>query len=169
MPKSDPLLQILERLAEVERRQANILRKVKVKENKDGKVIVEDGTGFVSDELSQVSLSAGGWKIDAPADVGAQGLLFSPDGDPANGTFLPCLPDDDHEAASTKTDTLKLISPAGKTVTINDDGFFIEGDVKIEGAFDVNGSSFTHNGKNVGHDHKHTEVKRGAELTGDPL
>jgi hypothetical protein len=169
MPKSDPLLQILERLAEVERRQANILRKVKVKENKDGKVIVEDGTGFVSDELSQVSLSAGGWKIDAPADAGAQGLLFSPDGDPANGTFLPCLPDDDHEAASTKTDTLKLISPAGKTITINDDGFYFKGDVKIDGNFRAYGDVFTHNDKNTGFNHNHKDVKRGVEHTGDPV
>lgn len=169
MPKSDPMLQLLERLAEVERRQANVLRKVTVKENRNGKVIVEDGTGFVSGELSQVSLSAGGWKIDAPADVGAQGLVFCPDGDPANGVFLPCLPDDGHQAASTDTKVLKLISPEGKTLTINDDGFAIEGDVKIEGAFDVTGSSFTHNGTNVGHDHKHDKVVTGPNLTGEPV
>lgn len=169
MPKSDPMMQILERLAELERRQANMLRKVKVKENRNGKVIVEDGTGFVSGELSQVSLSAGAWKIDAPADAGAQGLVFCPDGDPANGVFLPCLPDDDHEAASTDTKVLKAISPEGKTLTINDDGFHFEGDVRIDGDFRAYGSVFTHNDTNNGHDHKHDKVVTGPNLTGEPV
>lgn len=168
MPKSDPLLQILERLAELERRQANTLRKVKVKENRYGKLVVEDGTGFVSGEVSQVSMAAGNWKIDAPAAAGSQGLLFSPDGDPANGVFLPCLPDDAHEAASIQTDTLRLISPNGKKITIHKDGFLIEGDVVIKGRLDVEGAGVTHNSKNIGDTHKHLDVVPGPDLTGVP-
>lgn len=168
MPKTTSQLSTAERLAESERRLANVLRKVKVKENRDGKVIVEDGTGFVSGELAQGSMSAGGWRIDAPAGEGAQGLLFCPDGDPANGVFLPCLPDDANGAASTKTDTLKLISPSGKTFTVSEDGFAFEGDIKITGRLDVEGAGVTHNGKDIGDTHVHGNVVRGLDLTGVP-
>lgn len=37
----------------------------------------------------------------------------------------------------------------------------ITGDVKISGAFNVEGSSFTHNGKNVGSDHGHETAPPG--------
>lgn len=47
---------------------------------------------------------------------------------------------------------------------------------EINGAFRVKASAIifesnelTHNGKNVGHDHKHTGVVTGAALTGDPV
>ena len=84
--------------AEQERKSNNYVRKVKVKERKDGKVIVEDKSGFVSGEVTQASVTSGEWTIDAPAQKGAQGFLLCPDGETEGGAFFPCLPNDDNSA-----------------------------------------------------------------------
>ncbi|EFO30935.1 putative baseplate assembly protein V [Roseibium sp. TrichSKD4] len=169
MPLDHLLRKMNARIVELERVTANVVRRVRVKENRNGKLIVEDDTGFVSGEVPQASMSAGGWKVDAPAGAGAQGILLCAGGDPAQGTFFPGLPSDADPAASTDTGILKLISPEGKTLTIDGNGFAFVGDVTIDGAFDVTGASFTHNAKNVGHDHKHKDVVPGPSPTGVPL
>ncbi|MBD8890900.1 hypothetical protein [Roseibium litorale] len=156
------------RVADLEKRIENGVRKVRVKSYEGGKVVVEDDSGFVSAPIPQGSMSAGAWRIDAPAETGTQGLMFS-DGDPANGVFVPMLPTQNAGNASTETGTMRLISPAGKVLTIDGDGFALEGDVKIQGRLDVSGAGVTHNGTNIGDDHKHTDVMPGPALTGPPV
>lgn len=115
----DRIAYLEDRLAEVDRKSPNYVRMTRVKERKDGKVIVEDDTGFVSGEVTQGALSAGEWTIDAPANPGAQGVLFCPDGETEGGFFLPCLPDDKHPHASTEQGTLRLKGPDGAEITIS--------------------------------------------------
>ena len=40
--------------------------------------------------------------------------------------------------------------------------------ITLKGNVAIEGDSLTHNGKNVGDDHEHTDVKAGADLTGPP-
>jgi len=44
----------------------------------------------------------------------------------------------------------------------------ITANVRVTGNFSADGGSFTHEGKNVGHDHKHVEVMKGPDKTGEP-
>ncbi|SNY91394.1 hypothetical protein SAMN04515647_1616 [Cohaesibacter sp. ES.047] len=104
--------------AEQERKSNNYVRKVRMKERKDGKVIVEDGSGFVSGPVTQASMTSGEWTIDAPANPGAQGFLICPDGETEGGAFFPCLPNDNHPHASTEQGTLRLKGPAGAEIEI---------------------------------------------------
>ena len=41
--------------------------------------------------------------------------------------------------------------------------------IEIDGPVDITGERLTHNGKNVGHDHRHDEVTAGADLSGEPI
>lgn len=162
-----------QRIADLERRIENGVRKVRVKSYEGGNVVVEDDSGFVSAPIPQGSMSAGAWRIDAPAEEGTQGLMFS-DGDPVNGVFLPMLPTQNAENASTETGTMRLISPAGKVLKIDGAGFSFEGDVKIKGdvtikgRLDITGDGVTHNSKDIGDTHQHTDVLPGPDLTGPP-
>lgn len=165
---SDLVLQLLERVSELERRLENVYRKVRVKERKDGKVIVEDETGFVSAPLTDGSLSAGNWKIDAPSDVGTQGIILS-DGDPANATFWPTLPSNQHPAASTEPNKLGLIGPGGEKITIADGTFLAEvQQFKVKGNVDFEDGYVRSNGHPIDDTHKHTDVEPGPALTGPP-
>ncbi|SDR07601.1 hypothetical protein [Pseudovibrio sp. Tun.PSC04-5.I4] len=110
--------EILRRLAEVERRSGNFVRKVKVASYESGKVVVEDGSGFKSAPVTQASISSGEWQIDAPANAGAQGFLFCQDGETENGIFFPCIPSGANPHASAEGGTLRLKGPEGVVVEI---------------------------------------------------
>lgn len=116
----DPFAEIVARLAELERRMGNVCRTVKVTESMgDGRVRVSDGAGFEPEPLPQASLSAGDWSFDAPADVGAPGIVICPEGDPTHAFFLPCLPSGDKPHASTDPGTLRLKGKTGEVIEIS--------------------------------------------------
>lgn len=117
MPRN-PLAELIERVAELERRQGNMLRAATVTKNENGMLTVTDEAGFDPEPMPQMAISAGGWKIDAPADVGTQGFVFSPEGDPSQAKFLPTLPSGNHPHASTDVNTLRLKGPNDEVVEI---------------------------------------------------
>ena len=109
------IAQLVARIAELERRQANLLRRVRVVENTgDGRVRVTDGAGFDPAPVPQSALSAGNWRIDAPADAGSQGWLLSPDGDPSLAEFIPTMASDAAPSASTEPSRMRLLGPGGE-------------------------------------------------------
>lgn len=163
----DLVQELQARVADLERRIENQTRKVRVRSYEGGRVVVEDDTGFVSAPIPQGSITAGAWRFDAPAEPGTQGLLYC-DGDPANAVFVPMLPTNDAACASTEPGTARLISPQGHTLTIGAAGWHFVGDVTIDGAVAITGSALTHNGRNVGHDHRHIETMPGPATTGVP-
>ncbi len=110
--------EIKTRLAELERKTGNFVRKAKVASYSDGKVVVEDGSGFKSAPVTQASITSGEWQIDAPANVGAQGFLFCQDGETENGIFFPCIPSGDNPHASAEGGTMRLKGPDGVVVEI---------------------------------------------------
>ncbi len=123
---ANPFVVMEKRIAELERRQGNYIRKVTVTENEGGKVKVEDGSGFKSGLVPQAAITSGEWRFDAPANEGAQGYLISPDGDPAQGMFFPCLPSNENPNASTELGTLRLRGPNNIALTIKDGVVTIE-------------------------------------------
>ena len=110
--------EIKARLAELERKTGNFVRKAKVSSYAGGKVVVEDGSGFKSAPVTQASITSGEWQIDAPANVGAQGFLFCQDGETENGIFFPCIPSEDNPHASAEGGTMRLKGPDGVVVEI---------------------------------------------------
>lgn len=122
MPQRDAFSMLFDRVAELERRVTNTVRRVRVSAYEAGRVRVEDDTGFQSDWLSQAAITSGEWKIDAPANPGAQGMLFAPDGDPAQALFYPSLPSDDNPNASKEPGTFRLQGPQDITITITGGG-----------------------------------------------
>ncbi|MDD7908560.1 hypothetical protein PUV47_01415 [Pseudovibrio exalbescens] len=116
---NDLLVELQTRIAELERRSGNFVRKVKVASYENGKVVVEDGSGFRSARVTQASITSGEWQIDAPANVGAQGFLFCQDGETENGIFFPCIPSSAHPHASNTGGTLCLKGPSGVQIEIS--------------------------------------------------
>lgn len=117
MPRN-PLAELIERVAELERRQGNMLRAATVTKNENGMLTVTDGAGFDPEPMKQMAISAGVWRIDAPADVGSQGFVFSPEGDPSQARFMPTLDDNAHPHASKKSHTLRLVGPGNEVIEI---------------------------------------------------
>jgi phage baseplate assembly protein gpV len=57
---------------------------------------------------------------------------------------------------------------ADSTLTITAAKIIISGSVEIHGKTAIDGSALTHNGKNVGSDHKHGGIQSGGSNTGTP-
>lgn len=124
----NPFAELIERVGELERRQGNFMRKVKVtKSHKDGTVTVSDEQGFDPKPMAQMSITSGDWTFDAPADEGAQGMVFCPEGDPSQGVFFPCLPSDDKKHASKDPKTMRIKGPAGFELEVTEGVATIKG------------------------------------------
>jgi len=117
MPR-DPITQLFARVAELERRQANMVRPAKVVANEGGRVRVSDGAGFDPEPMPQASVSAGTWKIDAPAGAGTAGIVLCPEGEPSLARFIPTDAYDGHPAGSTDPGKMTLTGPGGETIVI---------------------------------------------------
>lgn len=61
------------------------------------------------------------------------------------------------------------LSIDGVIVRLGDGKIHLIGDIEHTGDFASSGSSFTHNGKNVGDTHKHNGVQTGGGNTGNPI
>ncbi|HEY9215911.1 MAG TPA: phage baseplate assembly protein V [Ancylobacter sp.] len=67
------------------------------------------------------------------------------------------------------TGKLSIEAPGGIELTAGGSTVLIEpGEVEIKAPTKVTGTALSHNGKNVGADHKHTEVLTGPATTGPP-
>ena len=61
-----------------------------------------------------------------------------------------------------------VITKGGTRITIGDGSVEIVADVTIKGRLDIDGAGVTHNGKDIGDTHRHTDVEPGGALTGEP-
>lgn len=170
----DELRALKDAYHELARRQNNFLREARVLE------VLKDGTAIVDAQGLRTSprpwlTRAGNVRDWDPPSIGERVLLISPNGDPAQGHILPggysdAFPqnhDDVKAARRNLGDTELTITEDGydltsETVTIEANTIVLKGAVVIEG------EALTHNGKNVGHDHEHTDVEPGSALTGPP-
>lgn len=82
---------------------------------------------------------------------------------------------------SLDSDTVRIVSGQTSITMVGDDLTIIapsatvqgdvtmDGDVTVTGSLTVDGSDLTHDGKNVGKDHRHAGVQTGGGQTGEPV
>lgn len=179
---------VLARIAEIERRQDGRITQGPVHSVDAAKGTCRvriggtDAEPFLSAEIPYTQMM-GAFKGHIPVSPGQQVTIISGAGDYRQGLAIPMTKSDQNPSPSSSGNenvvtfggaTLKLdgdgltITKGSVTVKISGSNVEITGDVKITGKFEVNGNTFEHNSKNVGFDHKHTEVVHGGELSGPP-
>ena len=146
------------RVAEVERRVANIMRPGKVMEVDHAKGLVRVKVGDLESAMVPWMERAGAIKTWSPPAVGEQVTLFSPSGEPGQGWVMTGGYSDANPQPHDQGGEQKLV--AAKILLV--------GDVTITGEFKANGSAFQHNGRNVGDTHTHKGVTPGPATTQDP-
>jgi len=106
--------------------------------------------------------AAGGMRIHSQPAIGEQMALVSQSGTVGEISIaVPATYDRDHAAPSTSSDTSVFERGAGR-IELGADGILLKGPVKIEGPL------LTHNDRNIGEDHRHTEVREGGDISGPP-
>ncbi len=106
--------------------------------------------------------TAGGMKIHSEPADNEQMLLVSQSGTVGAASIAtPGTYDKDHEAPSTSSDTAVLERGGGR-IELGPNG------IRLRGNVDIGGGILTHEDVNVGHDHAHTKVFTGEDLSGPP-
>jgi phage baseplate assembly protein gpV len=160
--------------AESDRRSASMVRVARVVSVDPAKARarVTFGGETESAELPFMAMRAGAAKVWAPPAVGEQVWVLAESGDTAQGVILGAAFQADMPAPSSAGEAVEIhlgsasfiISPdsiqlsvGGVTMTVSGGGLAIEG------------GSVTHNGTNIGDDHKHSGVLSGPAETGEPV
>lgn len=73
------------------------------------------------------------------------------------------------DATITVQDGSIVLTAGGQTFTVGGAGATSSGRIRGDDGLEVTGAPFTHNGKNVGDDHHHSDVEPGSGTTGDPV
>lgn len=179
----DALVELFRRIADIERRMANVVRhgtvaevdpkgrvRLKIGENKDGSPFLSPWVPY-----SQV---AGALKVHSPPSVGQQMTLIAPTGDTKQAVALPMTWSNQNTAPSEQGNEhvltfgqVRLDMTGGKLKITAPEIELVAGghSQKLTGS----GSTFTggrveHDGNNIGKDHKHRDVVPGGALTGIP-
>lgn len=143
---------------------------------------VDGGTGdVVTDWIEKQQIAMGRLKIDHAIGVGEQVMVDNTGG---GGEFSPLSRvhgsgvSDANASPALESDGLHITFGAMR-VQLGEDGLRFEhggtsilmtaSEVRIEGALRVTGAALTHNGVNVGDDHRHSGVVPGGGTTGTPV
>ena len=175
-PVADLVALLVRRVAEVERRLKNVVRYGTVEEvdYKKGLVRIKDGE-LLSGWMPWHDVG-GAIKTWTPPAKGQIAVVFAPSGEVSTGIAFagqfsdknPQNHDKGAEYRMTIGGTSILVT--GDSVTIDVTNFTVNAD-KITLNADLvqaTGDELKHNAKNVGDDHKHTDVVPGGGLTGVP-
>ncbi|OHV85803.1 phage baseplate assembly protein V [Ensifer sp. LCM 4579] len=181
------------RLADLERRISNgaVIGTISQVDHEKGRYRVKSGE-LESDWIPKTETRAGKTKVYSSYEEGEQVIVLSPSGDLSQGVIVGAVATQETQAAD-KGNIHRTVYPDGTVVeydheakalktTIAEGGSFniaIGGGVSISasggeltinapGGIALESATLTHNGKNVGHDHKHTDVVPGPALTGPP-
>jgi phage baseplate assembly protein gpV len=170
------LVELAARVAELERRVANFARhgtvhSVDAAAGTVRLVIGESEDGpFLSPHVPYGQI-AGALKVHSPPSAGQQMTLIAPSGDPRQGVALPMTWSDANASPSDKGDE-HVVKIGSVTMTLKGDGLTLSvGGVRIAisgSGLAIEGGNVTHDGKNIGSDHHHTDVLPGPALTGPP-
>lgn len=175
---------VFERLQEHERRLAGSQWTGKVTEVDGEKHLIrmaigkdDDGNDVLSPWLP-ISQPAGALKLHSMPSAGQTMSVRSQSGDIEQGVAQPYFWSDDNQAPSTNPNEHKLtlgsvtITLTGQGLTLQVGGTVLN--VTASGltidaeSIAANGSTFTHNDLNIGHDHKHQGVEPGGGQSGPP-
>lgn len=181
---SEHLVELFRRVADLERKHANLVRHGTVHEvdPAKGKVRMKlgqgaDGTPFLSPWVPYGQV-AGGLKVHAPPTVGQQMTMFSPGGDFRQAVAMPMTWSDSNSSPSSKGDEnvltfgdVRIEIKGGKVKISAPEIELVAGghSQKLTGA----GTTFTsgqikHDEKNIGKTHTHRDVMPGGGNTGVP-
>ena len=181
----DLLRAVLSRLVEVERRVAGTEFRGRVKDIDADKhqvrvVIGADPEGEeVLSPWLPVGQTAGQLKIHDMPSVGQQVRVTSASGDIEQGAVEPMHWSEGYDPPSDDPDVKVLTFPGVRIdleesslkVTVGDTIWHLtpDGLHLVAGHIVNEGDELSHNGINVGHDHKHRDVEPGAGISGIPL
>lgn len=155
-------------------RNNNMIREAKVTEvDYEKGLAIVDAHGVLSKPIPW--LQQAGDLVDwDPPSVGQRMVMFSPSGDIGRGFLLPGgytesvrQPHQTGKSWGRNLGDTKIFGDES-SYNVETGTFTITGDVIIKGAVTITGDSLTHNGKNVGHDHKHKDSMPGPAQTGTP-
>lgn len=126
------------------------------------------GEDVLSPWIRWQEAGAGGLTIHSEPDDAEQMIMLSMSGTIGAGSIaVPGTYDQDHAAPSKSSDTAVL--QRGGRIELGPNGLRLVGDaIELVGNVRAEGGVLEHEGRNVGKDHKHTEVERGGELSGPP-
>lgn len=166
------LVEAERRLAELERRGRNRKRTGVVSEvdTKKGlaRVKLMDGEQgpYLSPWMPWKEIASGGIKSHIPPTTGEQVDVVSESGDLTDAVIDMSTPSDANPRPHDGPEA--VITKGGTRITIGDGSVEIVADVTIKGRLDIDGAGVTHNGKDIGDTHRHTDVEPGGALTGEP-
>lgn len=187
------VMELVFRVSDLERRDRNRSRIGTISEVDAARGLArvelsrEGGTPYLTGWIPWREQAAGAAKTHFPPSAGQQVRVESQSGDLTDGEIEIGMPSEDNPRPSTKGDEVVLLthgelrissSDGGAKLTISLGGSSIEvtkdkitttaTDVAIDGKTAITGEVLTHNEKNISHDHVHTDVVRGSQLTGPP-
>ncbi|MCB5204253.1 phage baseplate assembly protein V [Neorhizobium sp. T786] len=174
-PTSRELRRLYARAERADRRIAmmNLSGKVVAKDSDKRRVRLKlgtssDGRDVLSPWVRWQEAGAGGLKIHSEPAEGEQMMLVSASGTVGGGSIaIPSTYDQDNEAPSKSSDS--AVFERGGRIELVPNGIRLVGtEIEFVGNVRATGGDFEHEGTNVGHDHKHTEVFRGSQLSGPP-
>ncbi|WP_245384557.1 phage baseplate assembly protein V [Rhizobium leguminosarum] len=161
------------RLAEIERRARNRKRTGTVDQvdHEKGlyrvKLSGQGGKPFLTDWIKPKQLGAGLVKIDILLKEGEQVDVVSESGDLTDAQID--LSSYSESNPRENSDTPLLIRIGGAVFSMSAEEIVLKaGKIRLEGDIDADEGYLKHIGKNVGHDHEHTDVVQGSDNTGPP-
>ncbi|WP_375261853.1 hypothetical protein [Palleronia sp.] len=162
-------------LAEVKRRERGRSREgtISAADPATGRYRVDFGGGFTGPWMQAEALSSGDLKIQGEPVVGQRVKVTSESGDLTDGVIALSSFTDASGRPKAANGEL-VITLAGHRLELTGAGFAftgpvsITGPVTIEGDFAASDGAFTHNGTNVGDDHKHEDTQPGIGTTVQP-
>lgn len=170
-PVSREVRRVFARIERAERRVAMMNLSGKVKpgsqdpEKRTLRLVLgesSDGREVLSPPVRWQEAGAGGMKVHSQPADNEQMILVSASGTVGAGSIaVPATYDKDNEAPSTSSDTAVLERGGGR-IELGPNGIELIGNVRARGGV------LEHENRNVGHDHKHTDVMKGGDLTGPP-
>lgn len=167
--KQQEIRRLHKKVASADRRIAMMELSGKVAEKDPAKRVLRlrlgktpDGQDILGPWVRWQEATAGGMKIHSEPDMGEQMVLRSASGTVGEASIAaPATYDQDHQSPSDSSDTAVFERGKGR-IEIGPDG------VHVIGNFRASGGDFTHEGVDVGKEHRHRDVTPGASLTGVP-
>lgn len=170
------LLNLSNRLAELERRFSQTIRHAPVHEVNaaEGWVRLKFGEGkdgpILSDKVPYAQM-AGGLKVHAPPTKGQQMTMIAPAGDPAQAVAMPMTWSDKNASPSGKGDENVLtfgdvrieLKGGGLSISVGGVSFSLSAD-----GFKQSGGRVEHDGQNIGSTHVHGGILPGGADTKTP-
>ncbi len=113
-------------------------------------------------------MQAGGINDFVPPSKGQRVMLVSPSGEAGKSFVMPGGYSDQYPQPHDKGD--EAFRKIGDTTDLMTGGKrrIVAAEIELVGNVRISGGVLEHEGRNVGHDHKHTEVIKGGDLTGPP-